>query len=708
MDIETLMQQGVTAYGRHDYTQALACFTHVLDIDPAHLQGLNNRGALLLQQGLYEQAQDCFARALAIAPEQVEALSNSSFALNQLGRGEEALVQAQCALALAPRHIGALNNRGVALQAMGRLEEAVACFAQALGLQPHFPQALNNLGLSLHRLGRYEDALACLRQALQLQPKHTEALNNYGLVLDQLHRHEEALTSFDRVLHLYPGHLEALNNRGLVLIKLKRLEEALVCFERALAQQPHSAGTLNNLGLCLHGLERNTDAVARFDRALALDADHCESHNNRGLALQSLERHAEALASFDRALDLQPRHAGALRNRASALFSLGRHAEALAGLEQALQIAANDAATLNTLGALLEKLNRREEALTSFNRALQLEPEFTDAQCNRGMVRMALGDLPGGFRDNECRLDAARRRDPALRGAAPYWQGQTPLQGKTIIVHHEQGFGDTLQFVRYAPLLAEAGAQVVLRVPPALQSLLRSLPGGMRIISLRDVQPPHDLQCMMMSLPPAFGTTLDTIPAQVPYLHADAAKLPLWNARLGNSNKPRIGLAWAGRQYGKVNHTRDMGLHLLLPLLRLDAHFVSLQKDIPQSDREQLSQLPGLARLGESAADFADTAALIANLDLVITVDTAVAHLAGALGKPVWIMHRHAACWRWLQHRLDSPWYPTARLFRQRAFGDWDSLAAEVAVAARAWLAAGNRGTAAHQPMQEGAVSVPA
>ena len=656
MQIDLLMQQGVQSFVRHDYAGALELFSRILELDASHVQALNNRGAVLLQLGRHGEALECFERLLRFQPDNVETLSNRAYALVALGRDTEALEASDHALRLVPNHAGALNNRGLALRALQRYAEALGCFDRTLALQPNHLEALNNRGLTLQALARHGEALHCFEQALRLVPHYPEALNNRGLALRELGRHEEALHCFDAVLAQQPMHLDALNNRGLVLADLARHEEALTCFDRALALQPRSAGSLVN----------------------------------RGLSLEAHQRHQEALQCYDAALLLKPGDPTILGNRATTLIGLNRDEEALRSLEHVLSITTDHADTLQGMGVLLEHLNRRRESLACLERSLELRPAHTETLCNRGFAHLALGNLPQGFRDIEHRWDTRHLRGARLRTAAPQWLGEAPLHGKTLLLHHEQGFGDTLQFVRYVPLLLPCGGRLILRVPTALHTLLKqSLPPAVEIISDRVPLPAHDLHCPLMSLPLPFGTTLETIPTAMPYLAADPARVAYWRNVLGPAGpQPRVGLAWAGRQFKPVNYRRDMRLEWLHPLLELPARFVSLQKDVPEADQALIGRYTQLERHGEALQDFADTAALIENMDLAIVVDSAVAHLAGALGKPVWIMNRHAACWRWLEQRSDSPWYPTARLFRQSSAGDWDGLVREVVGAAGVFLRA--------------------
>lgn len=344
---------------------------------------------------------------------------------------------------------------------------------------------------------------------------------------------------------------------------------------------------------------------------------------------------------------------------------------------------------------VLDRLNRRVEALAAFDQALAQAPHCADTRYNRSLACLALGRLEEGFREMESRWDTTWPGMKRPRFEAAPWRGDASLEGKTILLHDEQGLGDTLQFVRYVPMVARRGASVLLSVPGALRSLMGCLEGDIHLLAEGEPSPSADYCCSLMSLPLAFGTALDSIPASIPYLRADLRRVEQWSLLLGARTRPRIGVVWAGRQYKPVNTRRDMPLRSLRPLLQLDADWISLQKEIPEGDRAWLGGLPRLQRHGETVRDFADTAALIENLDLVITVDSAVAHLAGALGKPVWIMNRYAACWRWMEQRSDSPWYPTARLFRQPSLGEWDAVVDEVLDEATAFIGRASAGAPA-------------
>jgi hypothetical protein len=363
------------------------------------------------------------------------------------------------------------------------------------------------------------------------------------------------------------------------------------------------------------------------------------------------------------------------------LHALGRDEDALASYARALALKPDHADAHNNLGLALRDLNRHEEALRCFELAQAIEPDHVDAHVNEALVRLALGDYARGWKDYVWRLHTANFSKGRKRPAQPLWLRQCDISGRTILLHGEQGLGDTIQFARFVPRVAELGGKVVLAVQRPLTALMTGLQGAAVVRGQGDPVPPFDAYCPLPSLPLAFKTTLETIPADVPYLSAPADRLAKWRPVVDALPRPRIGLMWT-RGAASPQDRRSLPLRLLLPLLeRRDIQFVALQKELPDDEGTlfQSTGMPGF--LGERLADLADTAAIIAMLDLVITIDTSIAHVAGALGKPMWVLLPFAADWRWLRDRSDSPWYPTARLFRQPAPGDWHSVVRRVAEA---------------------------
>jgi tetratricopeptide (TPR) repeat protein len=576
-------------------------------------------------------------------------------------------------LKLAPDHVEALHFLGVLRNQQGRVEEALALISSALALNAGWLALLVNYALVLNGAGYHAKALATTIRALTLDPASIDALFQNGNALMGLGRTGEASAAFERILALRPDHLDAMVNAGNALLKLGQPEQALDVLTRAVAAAPDHAGIVNNYGQGLVALDRHAEAVAYFERALTLDPLYAPAMINRAEALLHLDRAAEALDGIDDALAQAPRHAAALNVRGLALAALGRHEEAVAVFDAITAITPDWAHAYNNRGSAQAALNRFAAARASFRIATEIEPDLAAAHTNEAIASLALGDFAAGWAKYEWRWAKPRTF------AAPLWRGEEPLAGKTLLIYPEQGFGDTLQCVRYAALAAARGARVVAEVELPLKSVLAGVAGIAELVGEGEALPSYDLRCPMMSLPGAFATTLATIPADVPYVAAPADRLDKWKALLPAAGRLRVGLVFAGNSRHRNDRNRSIPLARLAPLLALDRiAFVSLQTGIDAEDRARLASGPSLLHLGDALGDFADTAAVIAGLDLVVTVDTATAHLAGAMGKPVWIMLPFSPDWRWLLGRRDSPWYPTARLFRQPAAGDWESVIAQV------------------------------
>jgi Flp pilus assembly protein TadD len=527
--------------------------------------------------------------------------------------------------------------------------------------------------------------VALLRRALAQDPSSAMALNNLGNALQATNAFEAAIACYDRALVIQPALAEAHNNRGNALLGLKRLEEAAGEYQRALAINPRYAEAHYHWGYALQAQERHADAIQRYEKALALRPDYPEAYNNLGNALLALGRAEEAIARYEQALAVKADYAGAHINLAGTLLLLNRTQEAVARGEALVRMRPDFAEAHAVLGRAFLALNRAEAALGCFQRAAAIKPDYAEAHWYEGQARLLLCDLETGWRKWEHRLLMPTAHLPQF--PRPQWSGKEDLAGKTILLYAEpgEGFGDTIQFVRYVPLVARRGARVVLMAHGALTPLLRGLEGVSAVCTPGETLPDFDLHSPLMSLPFAFGTTMASIPASLRYLSPPAGKVTDWRAVLGEDRLPRIGLAWSGRPRQGQFRNRALPLRLLAPMLEMPGvRFVAIQKELREGDAEILRSLAQAENIGARLTDFSDTAAAISLLDLVITVDTSVAHLAGALGKPVWIMLQFAADWRWLLGREDNPWYPTARLFRQPAIGDWESVAAQVRSALQA------------------------
>lgn len=504
---------------------------------------------------------------------------------------------------------------------------------------------------------------------------------------------------YQQILRRKPRHAGALHLLGVIHLQRGELTQALAACEASLAMNPGNAAAYQTQGDALHDLKRYVEAVTAYDRCLALDPGCFVAWSNRGSALLRGRRFDEAVSSYDRALALSGNGGGRIPapwlanphlNRGAALQELGQFDAALEGFDRAIAADPSLAEAYANRGCALDCLGRPQEALSSCERAIALKPDYTAAHLNRAMTLLRIGRFPEGWAEYEWRwrnTQSALCRD-RRRSSVPLWLGRESLAGKTILLQAEQGYGDTLQFCRYARLVRDRGAKVVLEVHPALKRVLSRLDGVAQVISRDEPTGEVDFQCPLMSLPLAFGTTLETVPSGQRYLVGEPELVERWRTRLGERRGFRVGLVWSGGlrphepEYWSANARRNIDLQELIGLDHPRIEYVSLQKGQPAHAEPQEPRRWGwAARLvdrTQELTDFAETAALIENLDLVVSVDTATAHLAAALGKPTWILNRFDSCWRWLMSRSDSPWYPSVRLFRQHAPGIWGDAVGQV------------------------------
>jgi tetratricopeptide (TPR) repeat protein len=582
----------------------------------------------------------------------------------------------------------ALLSQGYALHQAGQLEQAASLYRQALSLNAESVEALNLLAV-LHLQWRDLQGFVDLaRRSLRLHPQQPPLLGNLGTALQELKRHDEALAAFDEAIALDQAHRSAHYNRGLCLLKLKRPAEALAGFDRQLALQPQHIPALISRGNALQMLGRLEEALQSFDQLIALDPASSDALYNRGNVLRDMRRLDEARSSYELALRRVPDHLLALINLGLTLDDLQDFDAAVLALTRAVAIDPRSVQAHNNLGNVFWSLGKTERAGLCFERALELQPGSIDALWNNAIVKLALGHYKEGWRLYDEGLGYANRRGVAR--VPRRWDGR-PLDGQRLLIRCEQGLGDSLQFVRYAALCKDKGARVLLQCPRPLQRLLRYAP-GVDVVVEDVTDQDFDWAIELMSLPLVFGTTLETVPASVPYLYADDSSRAKWAARMAGEGRPQIGLVWAGAPRENqpnaylIDRRRSLHLSALLPLLEVEGlRFHSLQLGSPATQIEELGLQDRVETHHHLIEDYLDTAAILEQLDLVISVDTSVVHAAGALGRPVWVLSRRDACWRWLGNRPDNPWYPTARVFGQPAPGDWASVIAEVGAALHAW-----------------------
>jgi tetratricopeptide (TPR) repeat protein len=541
--------------------------------------------------------------------------------------------------------------------------------------------------LHCHQAGQLQQAERIYRQVLQVDPRHADALHLLGVIALQVGQHQPAIDHIRQAIALDPYNATYQSNLGSALAGIGRFEEAAASFRGALVLNPQFADAHNNLGSAQMKLGRLDEAVASFRRAIQLRPTYADAYNNLGSALQEMDRLEEAAASYRQALRLKPDYADARYNLAVALGKLGQLDLALGSYEQAIRLRPEHADAHNNLGNVLRELGRFDEALAAYEAALRLRPDFPLAHKNRGMAWLRMGDFERGWPEYEWRWRCDD--SPPRQFSQPMWDGSSP-EGRTILLHAEQGLGDTLQFIRYAPLVHQRGGRVLLECQSPLMLLLAQAAGVDALIERGQPLPEFDIHAPLLSLPGIFRTTLETIPAQVPYLQVDPERVQHWHRELAGLDGFTVGINWQGNPKFRGDRYRSIPLAHFEPLARIPGiRLISLQYG-PGTEqltavggRFEVTQLPADA---DSARAFVDTAAIMRNLDLIITSDTSTAHLAGALGLRVWTAIPFSADWRWLLAREDSPWYPTMRLFRPSRPVGWEELfqriAAELAAVA--------------------------
>ena len=601
----------------------------------------------------------------------------ASLAAGQLADAERRFAQV---VATEPRHLKGLLALGVIAWQQQRQPAALSYAGQVAALAPNLPTGHLLLARVLRESNRLPEAILAFRTALRLAPADNAARFEFGQALADAGSVEDAAAEYRIAIRRDPCNAAGHYNLGNLLLRLRQPGEAVECYESTLVLQPAHHRARNNLANALRQLGRLDEAEQQY-RDLA---EHCpemaEAHYNLGNLLFERGCFAEAVPAFRQALFLRPNHADAANNLGSALMELGDYAAAQQCLQQAVRLQPLEALPRSNLGAALREMGRVAEAEACFRQALQLAGDKIPARNNLATTLLQTGRLREGWALYESRWQTATL--PPRPFSQPLWQGEA-LGDQVLLLHAEQGMGDTLQFCRYVRLAAQR-ARVVLEVqPPLLRLLARSLPEVEQIVPRGATLPAFDRHCPLLSLPRLFGTALETIPADIPYLVPDPADVAVWQSRLAALPGRRVGVVWRGNQaFADSKRKRDMAAGHLAALADLPGiSFVSLQKDLSPAAQAAAANLLPLTDWTAELTDFAQTAALVAGLDLVIGVDTAAVHLAGALGRPVWLLNRFDPCWRWLRDRDDSPWYPTLRQFRQPGSGDWASVMAAVRAA---------------------------
>ncbi len=527
------------------------------------------------------------------------------------------------------------------------------------------------------RSSNLDSAELYLSQALKLESKNPHTLRLLGVVYAQRKDYLRALKYLNNSLRVFPKNSATLSNLGNVFLELRQYDNALDCYAKSIKIDPNNSATLSNLGSIFFELKQYDKALDYFDKSIKIDSNNYEAWYNKSKVLKELKRYDEAITHYDKALSLRPDYVEAWSNKGNTLHELKRYDEAIIHYDKALSLRPDYAEGWSNKGVTLHELKRYDEAIAHYDKARSLKPDYADASWNKSLTLLLQGDFENGLPLYESRWDSEKVSETSGKRIfnKPTWVGVDSLAGKTILIYGEQGLGDFIQFCRYVKLVAELGANVILEVPQSLASLMKGMDGISKLVIKGEELPYFDYQCPLLSLPLAFRTNLTTIPCNKPYLFADSNKAAEWEKKLGGKRQKRIGLVWSSISSFKADAKRSLLLADFVRALPLDGfEYVCLQKELKECDTEFLKTYKHIRFFGDEFANFSDTAALIENLDLVISTCTSVPHLSGALGKETWVLLSHVPDWRWFLNREDSPWYPSVKIYRQSAIGDWDSV----------------------------------
>jgi tetratricopeptide (TPR) repeat protein len=602
---------------------------------------------------------------------QIEATFNEALAQQQQGQFKQAQALYEAILRAQPLHYQSLYSLGLLHAQSGSFQSAADLLGRAIEEFPGKPEFHFYLGNCLQQLQKSESAVEAYDKAIGLSPEFSQAHSNRGFALQTLGRLDAAVASYRKAVAITATDALVHCNLAAALLGLQQFDAALVSCDKAIALKPDYAEAHTNRGAALFGLQRFEAAVASYDHAIVINPAYAKAHTNRGVALHELRQLQIALDSHDMAIAINPDFADAYSNRGVILHALRRLEESVASYDKAIAIQPNFVAAYYNRGLAFHELRQQSAALASFDRATAIDPGSAQAHFNKSLTLLLEGDFQQGLPLYEWRWKTEKSKPRVRNFEQPLWLGEEPLVGKTILLHSEQGYGDTIQFCRYATRVAALGARVIIEVPEPLLGVLGGLGANIELAVKGKPLPAFDYHCPLLSTPLAFKTDATSIPASQSYLRSDSAMMAEWEQRLGAKTKPRVGLVWSGNADHVNDHNRSIALSALLAALPDTLEYVSLQKEVRASDKEALESNGHIRHFGDALKDFGDTAALCEWMDLVISVDTSVAHLSGALGRPTWVLIPYVPDWRWLLDRDDSPWYPSVKLYRQCDDRDW-------------------------------------
>lgn len=674
--------------------------------------------ASLLDGEKFYEAEVIYRELVQADKADVDAIIMLGFALKEQGKNSAATEQLKNAAKLTPNNFDVHYMLASLASVNGNFQEASVHFNKVLALNPTFELAYRDYSYLLaknnefdkahdivncaliqfpneadfdlikgdifKRQNLFDDAISSYKNAIAKRREFAYAYVQLCILMESKGNLDEALTAIDIAVNITPSNSSTLLIQGKILMLLERRIDALASFDRVLTLDPDCIDAIANTGTLLHLEDRESEALTFYNRALSLCTDLPVVWLNKSvIAFNNFRNFEESISFAKKALELEPNSVDALHQLGIGFAETGRLEDAMTQFSKALTLNPDHVLTLFDRAKVFQKLEKHEDALKSLHRALEIDPTFAKAHFDESFSRLALGELEIGWEKYEWRWKCKPFTDWKRKFPAPIWLGKEPLKGKVILLHGEQGFGDTIQFARYVELVAALDAKVILEVQPALKSLFKNFAGAHQILAEGEVLPSFDYYCPLPSLPRAFNTGLESVPKKKTYFEVKNLapdSLVKWETRIGNRKKFKVGVVWSGSLVHQNDKNRSIPLSQFAKIFVDNVQFFSLQKEVRPSDRSELDAQVRVTHLGNDLTDFVETAAVISILDLVITVDTSVAHLAACLGKPVWVLIPFNPDWRWLLNRSDNPWYETVKLFRQTKIGDWTPVLDSVAV----------------------------
>jgi len=674
-EIDLLISKGLELqqYGR--FEEAKNIYEKILEIDSNHFDALHFLGIVYAISNNLEAAVLEMSKAIAVNPIDPNVLVNRANAYMSMGHFDKALLDISKSLDLAPQNPSAYFLQGNSLKALNKTEDAITSYKKAIHLNQNFAEVYVNLGNAYKDIGELDLALKAYDRSLEIRPDLAFTHYNRGVALDNLNKFSEAIDSFNDAIKLNPNYAAAYTNKGNALAELQQYDEAVSSLMHSLEIDNSNEITYYNLGRVLEKINKVDKSIDCYTKAIAINPDYLEAWINRGNSYEKINELVNALSDYNQAININKNSDDAYYNRGNVLYKMSRFKEALESFDKAIQLQTIHHDVFINRGNTLQELRKYKEALLDYDRAILLDAEDAEAYWNKSLASLALGNLKGGWGLYEWRFKSEAYIDTRSGINGPTWTGKESLQNKTILIHSEQGLGDTIHFCRYIRYVEEIGAKVIFQVQKPLNNLLKNLKGVSQIITKGSELPRYDFQCALMSLPLAFNTTIESIPNRIPYIDSDAELVSKWSNYFGQSGY-KIAICWQGSTQGKVDVGRSFPVQMFEGIARIKGvRLISLQKN---EGAEQLDNLPPgmkVEKLPENFDEgpnaFLDSAAIMKCVDLVITCDTSLTHLAGALGVKTWLPLQFASDWRWLLDRDDSPWYTKHRLFRQSELADW-------------------------------------